>query len=52
MTGLPKKFNLVSFYEEEWETSKKNLLQLKKFCIKEKNHRRKISKIIFNNSNI
>jgi hypothetical protein len=36
MTGLPKKFNLVSFYEEEWETSKKILLQLKKICTKEK----------------
>ena len=36
MTGLPKKFNLVSFYEEEWETSKKILLQLQKFCTKEK----------------
>ena len=36
MTGLPKKFNLVSFYEEEWETSKKILLQLQKFCTKGK----------------
>ena len=37
MTGLPKRFNLVSFYEEEWETSKKILLQFQKFCVKEIN---------------
>jgi hypothetical protein len=33
---LPKKFKLISFYEEEWETSKKILLQLKKVCISNK----------------
>ena len=30
---FPKKFNLITYYEEEWETSKKILLQLKKFSL-------------------
>ena len=29
---FPKKFRLISFYKEEWETSQKILLQLKKQC--------------------
>ena len=29
---FPKQFKLISFYQEEWETSKKMLLQLKKQC--------------------
>ena len=31
-SDFPKRFRLVSFYKEEWETSKKILLQLKKVC--------------------
>ncbi len=30
---FPQKFNLITYYEEEWETSKKILLQLKKFSL-------------------
>ena len=33
---FPKKFKLISFYKEEWETSKKILLQLKKVCTSNK----------------
>ncbi len=33
---FPNRFKLVSFYEEEWETSRKILIQLKKMCMNEK----------------
>ena len=35
-SGFPKRFKLISFYKEEWETSKKILLQLQKMCTKPK----------------
>ena len=34
---FPKKFKLVSYYEKEWEESKKRLSNLKTFCINENN---------------
>ena len=42
---FPKKFNLISFYTEEWETSKKILLQLKKMCTSNKPIEEKFQKL-------
>jgi hypothetical protein len=33
---FPKRFKLISYYEEEWETAKKILIQLRKICINDK----------------
>ena len=34
---FPKRFKLVSYYEKEWEESKKHFANLKAFCINENN---------------